>query len=162
MLWISQPGGWVVALTLATGLILDSLPMPPWVEPFNPDWLALILMYWCMALPHRVGVATGWLLGLLVDSGQGLLLGQHALVYGVWAFCAVKGYRQVRLFPIWQQSLIILLFLMAGRLLLSWIDGVMGYPPTDWWFFAPALSGALLWPIVLIMLRDLRRHYRIE
>lgn len=162
MTWIVQPGGRIVLLTLIVGFILDSLVMPPLIEPFNPDWLALVLIYWCLALPQRVGIASGWLVGLLVDTGQGVLLGQHALVYGIWAFCAVKGYRQIRLFPMWQQSLSILLFLMAGRLLLSWIDGMMGYPPMDWWFFAPALSGALLWPVMLIILRDLRRYFRIE
>lgn len=162
MIWIFQPGGWLVLVTLMVGLVLDSLPMPPWVDRLNPDWVALVLMYWCMALPQRVGPGTGWLIGLLIDAARGVLLGQHALVYGIWAFCAIKGHRQIRLFPIWQQSLCILLFLAAGRLLLSWIDGMMGYPPSDWWFLGPALSGALLWPLVLILLRDLRRHYHIE
>lgn len=162
MLWLNKQGGWVIMLTLVAGLILDSLPLPPWLQPFRPDCLVLVLMYWCMALPQRVGVTTGWLLGLLVDAGQGVLLGQHALVYSIWAFCAVKAHRQVRLFPLWQQALSMLLFLLMGRLLLSWIDGMMGYPSGDGWFFVPAFTGALLWPIVLIILRDLRRYYRIE
>ncbi len=162
MLWPNQQGTWVIIATLAVGFILDSLPVPPWLGSFKPDFLALVLMYWCMALPQRVGVITGWVLGLLVDAAQGVLLGQHALVYSIWAFCAVKAHRQVRLFPLWQQALTMLLFLLMGRLLLSWMNGIMGYSSGDGWFFVPAVTGALFWPIVLIALRDLRRHYRIE
>lgn len=162
MSWLYRSGGWLILMTLGAGFVLDSLPLPPLLARFGPDWLALVLMYWCMALPQRIGVGTGWVLGLLVDAARGVLLGQHALVYAIWAFCAIKGHRQIRLFPIWQQALCVLLFLAAGRLLLSWIDGIMGYPPNDWWFLAPALGGAVLWPLVLILLRDLRRYYRID
>ncbi len=158
---LRQPGGWVIVLTLAVAFLLDSLPLPPWLARFNPDWLALVLIYWCLALPHRLGIGSAWLLGLLVDAARGSLLGQHALVYAVMAFLAVKTHRQVRAFPVWQQAISVVSFLLVGRLLLFWINGMLGYPPRGWGFLTPLLSALLLWPVLFILLRDLRRYYRL-
>lgn len=160
-LW-RQPGARVVVATLTVAFVLDHLPLPDWLALVNPDWLALVLIYWCLALPQRVGIGTGWLLGLLVDAARGTLLGQHALVYAVLAFLALKSHRQVRAFPVWQQAISVVSFLLVGRLLLVWINGMLGYPPRGWSFLIPLGSALLVWPILFVLLRDLRRRYRLS
>ena len=155
-------GGGLILLTLLIGFTLDMIRLPQWLESFSPEWLALILIYWSMALPHRVGVGTAWLLGLLVDAAQGVVLGQHALGLSVVVFMTLKVHRQVRVLPLWQQALSILLFLLVQRLLVFWINGMVGYPSQNWWFLAPVIGSVLVWPIVFIVLRDLRRFFMIR
>jgi len=156
------PGGWVIALTLLVAFTLDLIRLPPWLQAFGPEWLTLTLIYWSMALPQRVGVGTAWLMGLLVDATRGVVLGQHALGLTVVVFMTLKVHRQIRVLPLWQQALSIMLFLLAERLLVFWINGMVGYPSRDWWFLATILGSALFWPVVFIVLRDLRRYFMIR
>ena len=72
-------GGGVILLTFVIALLLTVIPLPDWARYLRPDWVGLVLIYWCMALPERVGVTTGWFMGLLVDLLTGTVLGQHAL-----------------------------------------------------------------------------------
>jgi rod shape-determining protein MreD len=156
------PGGWVIVLTLLLGFALDMIRLPASLAAFGPEWLALTLIYWSMALPHRVGVGTAWLMGLLVDAVRGVVLGQYALGLAVVVYMTLKVHRQVRVLPLWQQALSIMLFLLVERLLVFWINGAVGYPSRDWWFLAPLLGSALLWPILFIVLRDLRRYFGVR
>ena len=68
-----------MAMSFVVSLMLTALPMPEWASLWRPAWVALVLIYWCMALPARSGVLVGWSVGLLLDVMTGTLLGQHAL-----------------------------------------------------------------------------------
>ncbi|MCP5419398.1 MAG: rod shape-determining protein MreD [Gammaproteobacteria bacterium] len=156
-----QPGGWVILFSFIVALLLTIIPLPLWVDRIRPDWMCLVLIYWCMALPHRVGVGAGWLMGLLLDAAQGTLLGQHALALAVVGFLTLKTYRRVRVLPLWQQSFTILAFVAVNQFLVFWINGIVGYPAPDFWYLAPALGSMLMWPWIFVILRDLRRHFRV-
>ena len=155
-------GGWVIFLSFIVAFLFTSIPLPEWAARFRPDWLGLVLIYWCLALPHRVGVGTGWMAGLFLDAAKGTLLGQHALALSVVAFLALKTHRRIRVFPILQQAVSIMLFLLVNQLLVVWINGIIGYPPRDWWYLAPALGGMLFWPWIFVILRDLRRRFQVS
>ena len=161
MMPFHHQGGWVILFSFIIALLLNIMPLPEWADRFRPDWISLALIYWCMALPHRVGVGIGWLLGLLLDAAKGTLLGQHALGLAVVAFLTVKVHRRIRVFPLWQQALSVLFILLINQLLVFWINGMIGYPPHDLWYLAPAIGGMLFWPWVFIILRDLRRHFNV-
>ncbi len=92
-----------IALTLALGLLFNLLP---WGKiAFVPDLTSMVLAFWCIHQPRRVGIAIAWTLGLLIDVGNGALLGQHALGYSVLAFLAFAVHRRILWFPPWQQAL---------------------------------------------------------
>lgn len=152
----------VIALTLLAAMALRILPLPnPWFQ-LNPDWIALFLIYWTLALPERVGVGTAWLTGLFADVLTGRLLGQHALAYAVIAYLALRWYRRLRLYPLFQQTLWILVFLLTGQLLVFWTQGSRDTDTEAWVYWLPALSGGLAWPLVLAGLRRIRRAYKID
>ena len=158
-----QPSGrWVIALTLLCAFLLSEVAWPGVLQLFHPDWVAMTLIYWGMALPQRVGIGTFWVVGLLLDVARGGLLGQHALALAAVAYVVTQTYRQIRVLPLWQQTFSILLLLAIERILLFWISGVIGYPPRDWWYLAPALGGMVLWPLLFIVLRDVRRYFQIN
>lgn len=155
-------GGWVIILTLLTALVLTLLPLPETVRYLRPQWYTLVLIYWTLALPQRVGVLSGFILGLFVDVATATLLGQHALALSLIAFITLKTHQRVRLFPLWQQSLTILPLLLIERLIGLWVTGAVGQPIPDFSYWASPLIGTLLWPWIYIVLRDLRRRFQVN
>ncbi len=150
-----------VASSLVVAMALRILPLPHDWFILNPDWIALFLIYWTMALPDRVGVGTAWLTGLFADVLTGRMLGQHAVAYSVIAYLSLRWYRRLRLYPLPQQSLWVLMFLLAGQVLVYWTQNVKNADTTTLAYWLPPLAGALLWPLVRVVLRRLRRHYKI-
>ncbi len=153
---------WVIVASFAVSMLLDILPLPQGLMAFWPEWLALVLLYWVVALPNRVGIFTAWLVGLFADALHGSLLGLHALSFSIMAYFALVLYQRIRLFPRWKQSLVVamlvgiyMLFALGLKsLTLSFEQGI-GY-----WF--PMLSSAILWPWLFILLRDIRRQFRVN
>lgn len=158
----AHQGGWVILASFLLAYVLTILPLPEWLEIARPDWVALVLVYWCIAVPQRVGVGVGWFAGLLQDAVQNSLLGQHALAYAVLAFLTLKLHQRVRVFPLWQQALSVMLLLLLTRLLELWANSMIGRSLTGMDYWLGALIGALLWPIVFVLMRELRRGFDVR
>lgn len=158
---VRHHGGGIIFITFVVTLILSALPLPDSLRLLRPDWVLLALIYWCMALPHRVGVGIGWLLGLFRDVLSGTLLGQHALAYSIVAYLTLKLHQRLRLNPLWQQSLSILVLLALGQLLALWVNGIVGRPIHSWSYWLPSVVGAFLWPFIFLLLRGIRRAFRV-
>lgn len=154
-------GRWVIVATLLVAFLLTAMPLPSWALTWRPAWVALVLIYWCMALPERMGVGVAWLLGLFLDVQQGTVLGQHALGLSLVAYVTLQTYQRVRVFPLAQQALVVCGFLLLFEFVTLWIRGMMGMPPHHWTFWMPAFTSMLLWPWLFIVLRDLRRKYHV-
>ncbi len=151
---------WFVVLTLVLALFANLLPLSGTALALRPDFLALVLLYWCIQEPRFVGVGTAWCVGLLMDVGDATLFGQHALAYAVLAYAAEYFRRRVLRFPLWQQAaqVAVLLALCAGLVVLVRVVG--GAPLPRWTYAVPPLSGALLWPLVTGILQWPQRPAR--
>ena len=155
-------GRLVIVATLCIAMLLTILPMPEWARPFRPQWVTLVMLYWAIALPHRVGVGSGFVAGIILDVLTGTLLGQHALGLSVVTFVAIQLHQRIRVFPFWQQSLGILILLVIEHLLALWVTGATrGISPGLIYWSVP-LIGALLWPWVFVTLRKVRRHFKVS
>ncbi|MEH6493729.1 rod shape-determining protein MreD [Halopseudomonas sp.] len=151
----------VIIFTLVVALLLSVMPMP---EPFNlgrPMWLALVLAYWVMALPHRVGLLTAWLAGLATDVLFGQLFGQHALVMALVVWQLLLLHQRIRRFPLWQQSLVMLPVFGIAQMVLLWINSLSGNRPPTLLFLLPALVSAILWPWVYTLLQGVKRRFHV-
>jgi rod shape-determining protein MreD len=155
-------GGGVILFTFIVALLLTIIPLPDWARYLRPDWVGLVLIYWCMALPERVGVTAGWLMGLLVDLLTGTLMGQHALSLSVVAFITLKFHQRLRLVPVWQQTLTVLILLVLHQLLSLWISRIIGRPGAPWFFWISSVLGMVLWPFVHSLLRGMRLGFRVN
>ena len=82
----------VIYLSLILALVLMILPLPDWVQIYRPNWVALVLIYWSMALPKRVGLWFAFFTGIILDTSQGTLLGQHTLALVVIIFINMNFY----------------------------------------------------------------------
>lgn len=158
----ARHGGWVIIASVVLALVLTVLPLPDPADELRPEWTALVLIYWCLALPQRVGVGVSWLVGLLQDVLQATLLGAHGLAFALVAFLTMKLHQRIRVFPLWQQALTVLMLLLTVRVLLLWIRGLTGNPGADWSYWLPALIGTLAWPLVFVLLRELRRQFQVQ
>jgi rod shape-determining protein MreD len=152
----------IIAASFLAALVLTILPWPVWTEQFRPDWVALVLIYWCMALPTRVGVGTGWSVGLMLDVLYGSMLGENALAKSLIAFLAVRFHLQLRMFPRWQQAVVVLLLVIANNLLVLWVKNLAGQAPSTWGYLTPSIVSMLLWPWLFVILRDIRRHGNVS
>jgi rod shape-determining protein MreD len=153
--------GVVILILFVIALVLTVVPLPDWVRDFRPQWVTLMLIYWCMALPQRVGVGTAWTLGVFEDVLTGTLMGQHALGLSVTAFLALRLHQRIRIFPLWQQSLSVFVLLLVEHLLSLWVIGATGQPTPSLWYWMPTLVGMFLWPWFYIVLRDVRRRFKV-
>ncbi len=156
-----QHGSLIIFLSFLVAFMLTAMPLPEWATFWRPAWVALVLIYWVMALPNRIGIGTAWVLGLLIDVLQGTILGLNAMSYALLAFLIIKSYQRIRVYSLVQQSAIVG-FLMSFYLLLSlWVQSLTGSPEISWMYWMSAFTNMLLWPWLFIVLRDVRRKYDV-
>ncbi len=154
---------WVVVLSLVFAGVLAIVPIPAWLGLWRPDWIALTLIYWVIALPHRIGLVTAWLVGLLVDVLEGTLLGLHAAVLTMTAYIAITLYQRLRMFTPLQQSLTILMLIGTGQLLIFWVQAATGQNTAEnLTFVISSVTSALIWPLVFVCLRFCRRSFHVS
>ena len=161
-MWSTSRGTWVIVVTLMASLCLSAMPLAESFQMARPEWVALVLIYWIIALPHRVGILSAWILGIAMDLLHGHLLGYSGLVLVIIAFFAQHLYQRMRMYLIWQQSLVIFLLIGIGQFLKYLIEAVLvGYAPHNYMYLLPAVISALIWPLLYVILRALRRHYDV-
>jgi rod shape-determining protein MreD len=136
--------------SLALALLLDFLP---WRNvALAPDFVALVLAFWCVRQPRLVGLGAGWLLGLLIDVGNGVLMGQHALAYSLLAFAAITLSRRILWFPLWGQALHVAALLLFAQGVAALVRIAAGAEFPGWGIVVGPLLGAALWPLVSALL----------
>lgn len=158
----AHSGNWVIAITFVISMLLTVFPLPDWFAALRPQWCALVLLYWCFALPNRIGIVTGWCIGLLLDVLLGTILGQHALGFALISFLGINIHRQVRVVPLWQQALTVTALLIANQLLFSWIRGMTGYQYFAWSDWASVIATGFICPVVFSLLRICRTQFRVR
>ena len=148
----------VVFLSIIVALMLAMMPLPDWAQGFRPDWVTMVVIYWVMALPQQVGVTVAWISGLLLDVSLGSILGQHAIGLVLVSFLVLLQYQRIRVFSLFQQSIVIFILLIFKQILVLWVNGIVGQAAETWSYFLPSLVGAMIWPWVFTLLRNIRRQ----
>ena len=152
-------GYWLIVTSFLVAYVLAVLPMPQWLMWVRPEWVALILIYWAIALPERVGIFTALALGIMLDALEGAVLGQNAFSLVVVAVLCQTLYQRLRVFSVLQQSGTVFVVIGINQLVCQWVQNLEGVGGPSLLFLLPAVSSALLWPVVLHVLRRLRRQY---
>jgi rod shape-determining protein MreD len=147
---------WPVAVTFVAAMALDVVLLPNFLDPLRPPLPALILIYWTMMRPDRIGVGVGFLLGICLDILHGQLLGQNALALSCVAYLTWKFHLQIRIFPLWQLTMTVLALLVVGGLLQFLVEGIAGLVPAGIARWIQILSGTLVWPLLLGIMDRLR------
>jgi rod shape-determining protein MreD len=154
-------GGAIIIVSFIIAYMLTAMPLPEWALNWRPAWVTIVLIYWCLAIPNRVGIGIAWALGLLLDVQQGTVFGQHAIALTIIAFIIIKTHQRVRVFPLVQQALLVCVLLLLAQLFTLWIRAMMGFTPQHWTYWAPAFTSMIIWPWLFIILRDVRRKFHV-
>ena len=149
-----------VIVTFIVGLMLTIVPLPEVIEPFRPDWLTLLVIFWAMQLPRGWSVGTAWLIGIVLDVAYGTLLGQHALALCVIAFTTVRFHLLMRVFPMSQLTATVFALLALYQFILFWINGVAGVTASSVTYWGPVIIGTLIWPFFFMFLSGVRYRTR--
>ena len=154
-------GYFVILLTILIAMVLNSIPVPQWAIWFRPEWVGLVMVYWLMMTPERVGLAWAWIIGLLIDVLYGSVLGEHALALVAVAYVVQRFYLQIRLYPTWQQAAYVMAVILLYQSLIYLIQGMLHQVQSVWLFWIPAITSMILWPWVALVLSDVRKRLRI-
>ena len=136
--------------SLVAALLLNMLPLGR--VPWMPDFLALVLVFWNVHQPLRVGIGLAFVFGLGMDVHQSSVLGQHALSYTALSFFAIMIHRRLLWFPVPSQALQVLpMFAVAhGVELVIRLLGGGAFP--GWVILLAPVAEALLWPAASVLL----------
>jgi rod shape-determining protein MreD len=135
-----------IVASFALALFLNFLP---WRDlRLVPDFVALVLVFWCVRQPRLVGLGVAWALGLLTDAGNGVLLGQHALAYSLLAFLGIWLSRRILWFGPGLQALHVGAILLVGQAVALLVRLAAGNDFPGWPIVIGPLAGAMLWPLV--------------
>lgn len=148
--------------TFIIALVVEIMPWPPEFQSYRPAWLVMVLMYWVMAIPNKINIGIAFLVGIMWDLILGSTLGIHALVLSIFAYLIAVNSLILRNLSLWQQSLLVVLFVFIIRLSIFLIELFLYtavFNPQE--FFGALISG-MLWPWIFLLLRGLRRKFRLR
>ncbi len=159
---IKPQGGYLITLSILLTLILAIMPLPLIFKPYRPDWTLMVLIYWTLALPHRVNVGVAWISGFLLDVLLGTVLGINAMSCAIVVYVAATNYQMIRNFSVWQQSLIVGMLLALHHLLVYWLSHFLSDTYFVPEYLYPVLPGVVVWPWLFLILRKFRRRFAIK
>ena len=136
------------SVLVALGINLLPLGRLPWL----PDVLAVVLVFWGVHQPRRMGMAPAFVLGLLMDVHQGALLGQHALAYSLLSFGAIAIHRRLLWFSLPSQAAQILPLFALAHLMVMLVRLVAGGTFPGWSLLLAPVIEAVLWPLATVVL----------
>ncbi len=144
-----------IVLTLLVALLLDWLPWSGIWMALRPDFVALVLLYWCTHKPFRVGIGIAWMVGVFADVADASLFGQHALAYTALAFGGVVLHRRMQMFDLRQQTLQVFPVLLLAYVVYALVHWQLhGY--IAWAYFLGSVMSALLWIPLTLLLQVMR------
>jgi rod shape-determining protein MreD len=151
---------WILYGSLFLGLLVMVVPLPVGMDVARPYLLALLLIYWMLELPDRVGLGTAFLAGLAADLVSGTLLGEQAMRLVILAFLVQRFRARLRFFPLWQQAAAVGALLLNDRLVALAIHFAAGTGLPHWGTWVSPLLGFAIWPWLFLLLDELRLRQR--
>lgn len=143
-----------ILVSFFIAFLLTALPLPEVLAAWRPLWVAMVLVFWVLNAPHRVGIWIGFGLGILLDGLQGNAFGLHPLGLALVAWLTRLSYRRVRVFSIWQTGGLLLAIMLAYQLTGYFVLRFLGEAPASALYWLPSLTSALVWPTVMLSLRS--------
>jgi rod shape-determining protein MreD len=145
---------WAVFITVLLAIIVQTLPLPNWLEPVRPSFICLVIIF----APHAGGIFAPWLAGLALDVFKGEVLGQNALAVALVAYIAMSLHQRLRNQTLVQQSLFVFAMLTLNEFVVWAVEGWSGNAATTPWRWIQPMIGAMLWPFVALLVG--RTHSR--
>ena len=130
-------------------IVLTIIPLPDIINSFRLPWLMMTIIYFSIFNVSLIGILSAWLAGLILDLMLGGLMGENAMILSIISYISYRFRFQIRVYPIWQIMVVVLLLLSLGELFSLWIQGVSGIMNpsiTDW---INILVAVIIWPFLM-------------
>lgn len=152
----------VLILIFVVAFVLEIMPWPLGFQGLRPAWVALVLIYWALALPNKVSVGSAFLAGIVWDVILGSILGIHALVLSVAIYFVAKYHLILRNLSLWLQGVLVILYIAIIRLTIFMVEFVLHSAEFNEQELFGALISGILWPWVFLLMRHIRRGLRLR
>jgi rod shape-determining protein MreD len=139
-----------IGFSLIVAWLFDLLPWGQalWV----PDFMAMVLVFWNIHHPRKVGIGIAFFMGLLMDVHEASLLGEHALAYALLSYGAIMLHRRVLWFPVIIQALHVLPLFLIAQIIIVIVRFVVTRRVPGLEFFIESFTAAALWPLMTWLL----------
>lgn len=151
----------VLNTALVLGLVLAVMPMSHGLQAWRPEWALMITLYWVMAAPNRVNIGTCFIIGLCTDVLLGSTLGIYAAAMAFVGYIFATHYKRIRNFSLTQQALFVGLMVMIVRAIVYLLEYYINNASLQSNYFLPAVSSAIIWPWLFLVLRKVRRRFGV-
>jgi rod shape-determining protein MreD len=142
-----------IVFSFIAAALLNMLPASDWAMWGRPDFVALLVLYWCIEQPERIGFGAAFVLGLLMDVADGAFFGQHALAYSILAYAAIELHRRVRMFEAVSQVIYVIPLLLVNDLIVLAIRMLAGADFPGYRYFLGSLVAGAFWPVISVLLK---------
>ena len=130
---------------------------------YRPEWVPMVLIYWIMALPYRVGIGWAWLAGIVLDILEGSTLGLNAMSLVIIAYLTLSLHLRLRMFSSVQQAGMVLVLIGINLLISHWLQLLTGQTVSNnIMFLLATLTSAVIWPSLFQILRYIRRSFDVH
>jgi rod shape-determining protein MreD len=159
-------GGWLIILTFLVALLLTVVHLPEswpqWIGWLRPAWVMLVVFFWVLELPERMGLVTAWILGLLLDVLYADPLGLNGVLLASVTYVGWRFYERLRMYSILQQAGVMFLLVLGAEALRQIVQDLAFDRGYSWGVLFPALISMLLWPFLVLLLTRLRLRVGVQ
>lgn len=154
---------WVIVLSFLIAFLLAIVPFPVWAMNYRPEWIPMVMIYWAMALPYRIGIGWAFFIGLFLDILEGSILGLNAMALVIIAYITLSLHLRLRMFSNVQQAGLVLALVGLNLLVCHWLQIATGQTvASNMMFLMAALTSAVIWPSIFQLLRHTRRSFNVR
>lgn len=151
----------VIWLSFLLALLLMIFPLPPGIAWLRPEFVPMLVVYWVLVMPQQSSLLFIWVLGCSQDLLEGVMLGQHAMALMVVAYVCLLSYQRMINYTLWHQTFFVFVLVGLYQLVDNWVHSLQGSAANSLVFLLPAITSALIWPVLWMLLERVRHSYRI-
>ena len=145
--------------SLLVALVLSVAPIPDFLQFARPLWVALVLVFWVFESSHSFKIALAWVVGLAQDVLYGTFFGVHAFFLLFVVFCTLRFQQRLKMFPLWQQVIFLMVVFSFGQFFVFWINQFSGNNLVISAYIFPALLSSLFWPWLYMIMSGLQKWF---
>lgn len=151
-----------IVLSLFVANVLQIIPMPATIDPFRPDWVLMVAVYWGIRTPSRLSVGVAGLAGFVLDVLYGTILGTHALAMVIAVYIVATNYQRFKNYEMPLQIGVLLALSLVYHLVSFVVQYSFTGLPFHSSYLYPMFSTAVLWPWSVWMLSKLGREFPVS